>query len=71
MANTILTTTEKQTLRRFRSGGESAHRSLDVIGWRTTVEYDSLKLALMLWLFWESHDLFWEIISVSEKIMKN
>ena len=34
VANTIFTTTEKQTLRRFRSGGESAHRSLNVIGWR-------------------------------------
>ena len=70
VANTIFTTTEKQTLRRFRSGGESAHRSLNGIGWRHTVEYGSLKLALILWLFWEPHDLVWEIISVSEKIMK-
>ena len=56
MVNTIFTITEKQTLRRFRSGGESAHRSLNVICWRHTVEYGSHKIALILWLFWESHE---------------
>ena len=41
-----------------------------MIGWRHTVEYGSFKLLYFL-LFWETHDLVWEIISVSEKRMKN
>ena len=34
-----------QELRRLRGGGQSARNSLNVIGWRHTVEYGSLKLA--------------------------
>ena len=55
----------------MRGGGQSARSSLNVIGWRQTVEYGSLKLALYFLLFWETHDLVWEIIGVSEKRMKN
>ena len=42
-----------------------------MIGWRHTVEYGSLKLASILSVFLETHDLVWEINSVSEKRMKN
>ena len=42
-----------------------------MIGWRHTVEYGSLKLAFILLLFCEAHDLVWKIISLSEKRMKN
>ena len=58
-----------QELRRLRDGGQSARSSLNVIGY--TVEYGSLNSLLYCLLFWETHDLFWEIISVSEKRMKN
>ena len=34
-----------QELRRLRGGGQSARSSLNVIGWRHTVECGSLKLA--------------------------
>ena len=37
-----------QELRQLRSGGQSARSSLNVIGWRDTVEYGSLKLASTL-----------------------
>ena len=40
--------TRSQELRRLRGGGQSARSSLNVIGWRHTVEYGSLKLASML-----------------------
>ena len=60
-----------QELRRLRGGGQSA-RSSDL--WLAgaiplnTVHSNSL---LHFLLFWETHDLVWEIISVSEKTMKN
>ena len=37
-------------LRRLRGGGQSARSSLNVIGWRHTVEYGSLKLAFILYV---------------------
>ena len=37
-----------QELCRLRGGGQSARSSLNVIGWRHTVEYGSLKLAKIL-----------------------
>ena len=37
-----------QELRRLRGGGQSARSSLNVIGWRHTVEYGSLKLTAIL-----------------------
>ena len=42
-----------------------------MIGWRHTVRHGSLKLAFILCYFCETHDLVWEIISVSEKRKKN
>ena len=61
-----------QELRRLRGGGQSARSSLNVIGWRHTVlsAVHSNSLIYFL-LFWETHDLVWEINSVSEKRMKN
>ena len=46
-----------QELRRLRGGGQSARSSLNVIGWRHTVEYGSLKLSSTLSVVWETHDL--------------
>ena len=57
-------------LRRFRGGGQSARSSLNVIGWRHAVEYGSLKLASLFSVILRN-DLVLEIISVSEKRMKN
>ena len=37
-----------QELLRLRGGGQSARSSLNVIGWRPTVEHDSIKLASIL-----------------------
>ena len=51
-----------QELRRLRGGGQSARSSLNVIGWLiplSTVHSNSLQYFL---LFWETHDLVWEII---------
>ena len=39
-----------QELRRLCDGGQSARSSLNVIGWRHTVEYGSLKLASILFV---------------------
>ena len=36
---------------RLRGGGQSARTSLNVIGWRHTVEYSSLKLTFILCYF--------------------
>ena len=60
-------------LGRLRGGGESARSSLNVIVWRQTVEYGSLNSNSLLYfmLFCETHDLVWEIISVSEKRMND
>ena len=37
-------------LRRLRGGGQLARSSLNVIGWRHTVAYGSLKLAFILYV---------------------
>ena len=59
-------------LRRLGGGGQSARSSLNVIGWRHAVEYGSPQTRFFTFLlFCETHDLVWEIISVSEKRMKN
>ena len=37
-------------IRRLRGGGQSARSSLNVIGWRHTAEYGSLKIAFILYI---------------------
>ena len=39
---------QSQELRRLRGGGQASRSSLNVIGWRHTVEHGSLKLASIL-----------------------
>ena len=43
-----------QELRRLRGGGQSARSSLNVIGWRHTVGYGSLKLAFILYVIFRN-----------------
>ena len=42
-----------------------------MIGWRHTVEYGSPQTCFYTLLFCDTHDLVWEIISVSEERMNN
>ena len=58
-------------LRRLRGGGQSARSNLNVIGWRHTVEYGSPQTCFYTLLFCDTYYLVAEIISVSEKRMKN
>ena len=60
---------QSQELRRLRGGGQSARSSLNVIGWPLSAVHSNSLLYFLL--FWDTHDLVWEINSVSEKIMKN
>ena len=45
-------------LHRLRGGGQSARSSLNVIGWRHTVEYGPLKLAYTFCYFAKTMILF-------------
>ena len=57
--------------RRLRGGGQSARSSLNVIDWRHACWVRFTHTRFYALLFCENNDLVWEIISVTEKRMKN